>query len=124
MLSPDINIRIDLNSDTFTPADRDELAEQLSTETDLRIESDVAAYTGVDNGPLPPDVAIYILHTLVPIADVYANVLASAIWGRIQAALSRRGDYEPGVPTVTVVEVVGEDGRWWERTGACAETLE
>ncbi len=52
---------------------------------------------------------IYVLHTLIPIADVYANVLASAIWDRIKAALARRDRDEPTAPSVTVVEVE-EDG--------------
>lgn len=108
MLSPDMDVRIDLNSDTFIPADKDELAEQLSTETDLRIESDVAAYGGIEGGPLPPDVAIYILHTLIPVADVYANVLASAIWDRVKAALVRQGKDDSGV-TFSLVET-DDDG--------------
>lgn len=108
MLSPDMDIRIDLNSDTFIPADKDELTEQLSTETDLRIESDVAAYAGVEGGPPPPDVMLYILHSLIPVADIYANVLASAIWDRVKAALLRQGRDEPGV-TFNLVET-DEDG--------------
>ena len=62
MLSPDMDVRIDLNSDTFIPADKDELAEQLRNETDLRIESDVAAYAGVEGGTrtgtLNPDLSM------------------------------------------------------------------
>lgn len=108
MLSPDMDIRIDLNSDTFIPADKDELAEQLTTETDLRIESDVAAYSGVIGEPPPADVVVYILHTLIPVADIYANVLASAIWDRVKAALARQGKDESGV-TFHLVET-DEDG--------------
>ena len=89
MLSPGMDVRIDLNSDTFIPDDKDELAKQLRAETDLRIETDVPAYAGVEGGPLPPDVMIYILHTLIPVADIYASVLASAIWDRVKAALAR-----------------------------------
>jgi hypothetical protein len=108
MLSQDMDVRIDLNSDTFIPADKDELAEQLSTETDLRIESDVAAYAGIEGGPLPPDVAIYILYTLVPVADIYANVLASAIWDRVRSAFVRQGKDPSGV-TFSMVEM-DDDG--------------
>ena len=108
MLPPDTDIKIDLNSDTFTPADKDELVEQLRTETDLRIESDVAAYAGVEGGPLPPDVALYFLHTLIPVADMYANVLASVIWDRVKSALARQGKDESGV-TFSLVET-DDDG--------------
>lgn len=108
MLSPNMDVRIDLNSDTFTPTDKDELAEQLSTETDLRIESDVAAYAGVAGEPPPPDVMLYILHSLIPVADIYANVLASAIWDRVKAALERQGKDDSGV-TFSLVEM-DDDG--------------
>jgi hypothetical protein len=108
MLSPGMDVRIDLNSDTFGLADKDELAERLRAETDLRIESDVAAYAGVEGGPLPPDVVIYILYTLVPVADIYANVLASAIWDRVKAALARQGKDGSGV-TFSLVEM-DDDG--------------
>jgi len=109
MLSPDMDIRIDLNSDTFIPADKDELAEQLSTETDLRIESDVAAYAGVEGGPLPPDVALYILHSLFPIADVYANVLASVIADKVKSAFGRQGKI--GTQATFSVMKLDDEGR-------------
>lgn len=108
MLSPDADVRIDLNSDTFEPADKDELAEQLRDEIDLRIESDVAAYSGVAGEPPPADVIVYILHALIPVADIYANVLASAIWDRVQSALARQSRDESGV-TFHLVET-DEDG--------------
>ncbi len=108
MLSPGMDVRIDLNSDTFGLADKDELAEQIRAETDLRIESDVAAYSGVAGEPPPPDVVVYILHTLIPGADIYANVLASAIWDRVKAALARQGKDESGV-TFSLVET-DDDG--------------
>lgn len=103
------DVRIDLNSDTFVFEDEDILNERLRAETDLRVESEVAAYAGIAGEPPPADVVIYVLHTLIPIADVYANVLASAIWDRIKAALARRDRDEPTAPSVTVVEVE-EDG--------------
>lgn len=107
MQVPDISI--DLNSDTFVLADSQELAEHLRSETDLQVNSDVAAYSGVEGGPLPPDVAIYILYTLAPLADVYANVLSSALWDAAKAAFARqgRGDSEA---TFSVLKV-DEEGR-------------
>jgi hypothetical protein len=85
-------ITIDLNSDTFVPADSQELAERLRAETDLLVQSEVAAYATVEGFPLPPDVALYILHTLAPLAaGVYLNVLSSALWDTVKAAFSRQG---------------------------------
>lgn len=109
MLSPDMDVRIDLNSDTFIPADKDELAEQLRAETGLRIESDVAAYAGVEGGPLPPDVALYILHTLFPLADVYANVLASVIVDKVKSAFGRQG--KTGTQATFSVMKLDDEGR-------------
>jgi hypothetical protein len=51
---------------------------------------------------------IYILHTLIPVADIYANVLASAIWDRVKATLARQGKDESGV-TFHLVET-DDDG--------------
>ena len=86
------DISIDLNSDTFIPADSQELANRLRAETDLRVQSEVAAYAGVEGGPPPPDVVLYILYTLMPIvSDVYLNVLSSALYDAIGAAFSRQG---------------------------------
>ena len=85
------DVRIDLNSDTFGLADKDEVAERLRAGTDLRVESEVAAYAGVEGGPAPPDLAIYILYTLVPVADIYANVLATVLVDAVKTAFSRQG---------------------------------
>jgi len=103
------DISIDLNSDTFIPADSQELAERLRAETDLRVQIDVTAYASVEGFPLPPDVALYILYTLTPlVADVYLNVLSSALWDAIKAAFSRQGKVDSDV-TFSIVSM-GEDG--------------
>ncbi len=107
MQVPDISI--DLNSDTFVPADSQELAARLRAETDLRVRSDVAAYAGVEGGPLPPDVVLYVLYTLFPLRDIYAGMLSSILWDTAKAAFSRqgRGDSEA---TFSVLKV-DEEGR-------------
>ena len=103
------DISIDLNSDTFIPADSQELAERLRAETDLRVQIDVTAYASVEGFPLPPDVVLYILYTLTPlVADVYLNVLSSALWDAIKAAFSRQGKVDSDV-TFSIVSM-GEDG--------------
>ena len=85
------DISIDLNSDTFIPADSQELAERLRAETDLRIESTIAAYVSVAGEPPPPDVVIYLLYTIAPLAtSVFVNVLSSALWEAMKAAFSRQ----------------------------------
>jgi hypothetical protein len=86
------DISIDLNVDTFIPADSQELAERLRAETDLRVQSEVVGYTYIEGFPPPPDVVLYFVDTLTPlVVDVYLNVLASAIWDAMKATLSRQG---------------------------------
>jgi hypothetical protein len=108
MLREGTDISIGLNIDTFTPADSQELVERLRAETDLRVASGIVAADTAPGGPLPPDVLIYILHTLIPVADIYASVIASAIWDRVKAALARQGKDEAGV-TFSLVEA-DDDG--------------
>ncbi len=71
--------------------DKGAIAERLRAETDLQADSDVLAYAGTPGEPPPPDVVLYLLHTLIPVADIYANVLASAICDRVRSAFGRRG---------------------------------
>jgi len=85
------DIVIDLNSDTFNWVDSQELEERLRAETDLRIESTIAAYVSVAGEPPPPDVVIYLLYTIAPLAtSVFVNVLSSALWEAMKAAFSRQ----------------------------------
>lgn len=102
---PAPDMRIDRNSDTFLPEAGIALAERLHAETDLIIESEVPAYLGIDGEPPTQDVVIYVLHHLIPLADLYKNVLASAIWDLIKAAFARRGAEEPGGTGVRLIEV-------------------
>lgn len=108
MLSPGAQVGVFLNSDTFDLEDKDAIAERLRAETDLQADSDVLAYAGTPGEPPPPDVVLYLLHTLIPVADIYANVLASAIWDRARSAFGRRGRDDDGV-TFSLVEA-DDDG--------------
>jgi hypothetical protein len=85
------DISIGLNIDMFTLTDSQVLEEHLRAETDLRIESHNFASDTAPGGALPPDVVIH-LYTLAPLLrDVYLNVLSSALYDAMRAALSRRG---------------------------------
>ena len=85
------DISIGLNIDTFTLTDSQALEEYLRAETDLRVKSHNFAADTAPGGTLPTDVVIH-LYTLAPILrDVYLNVLSSALYDVIRAALSRRG---------------------------------
>ena len=87
----DAEISIGLNSDTFILADSQELAERLHAETDLRVKSHLASYASIEGFP-PPDVVLNILYTLAPLlADVYLNVVSSALYDAMKAAFSRQG---------------------------------
>ncbi len=82
-------VEIDLNSDLFSLSDSEALMDRLRSESDLRIRSEVAAYATVD-GSLPPDVVLNVLYTVVPVADLYAGILASALWDAAKGALKKQ----------------------------------
>jgi hypothetical protein len=108
MQVPDISI--DLNSDTFVPADGQELGARLRAETDLLVQSEVVGYAIVEGGPPPPDVVIYIIYTLAPLAkDIYVNLLSSALWDTVKGAFERQGKADSEA-TFSVLKV-DEEGR-------------
>jgi hypothetical protein len=93
MLLQDADIYIGLNIDTFALPDGQELGERLRAETDLRIKSGTWAASTASGGGPQPDVLIYLLYTVAPLlTDVYLNVLSSALYDVMRAALSRRGE--------------------------------
>jgi hypothetical protein len=85
-----VDVSIGLNIDTFTLTDSQVLEEYLRAETDLRIESHNFAADPAPGGTLPSDVVIH-LYTLALFRAVYLNVLSSALYDVIKAALSRQG---------------------------------
>jgi hypothetical protein len=91
MVLQDADIYIGFNFDTFPLPDSQELGEQLSTETDLRIKSDTWIASTAPGGPPPTDVLIYLLYTVAPLlTDVYLNVLSSALWDAMKVTLLRQ----------------------------------
>jgi hypothetical protein len=85
------------------------VGERLQSESDLRIESEVVAYGVIEGDLLPPDVAINLLYTLVPLADIYASMVASALYDMLKAAASRQG--RPRMEATFYVATVDEEGR-------------
>jgi hypothetical protein len=110
MLREGTDISIALNIDTFTPPDSQELEDRLRPETDLRIESGIFAAATAPGGTLPPDVVIYLLYTVAPLAtSVFVNVLSSALWDAMNVAFSRqRREVTEG--TFSIVKI-DEEGR-------------
>jgi hypothetical protein len=102
-------IRVYLNIDSFDLSDSQDLGDRLRSELDLRVESAVVAATVEPGFPLPPDVVIKMLYTLVPLADIYANVLATYIYDTLRAACSRRGRGDS--EATFLVSKVDEEGR-------------
>ena len=116
VLSPGKEVQVFLKSNLFSSEDKDAIAERLRTETNLQADSNVVFYPArAGFFPLEfltPDVAIYILHTLFPLANIYADVLASAIWDQVKASFARDEDWdedEPGYTSFHLVEV-DDDG--------------
>ena len=94
MQPPDLNIT--LNSSLFVPDDAEMTTERLREETDLRVEVGVEPYYS-EGSPLPPDVILNILYTLVPLGDLYAGVISSMLSDAVKAALLRQGRGESNV---------------------------
>jgi hypothetical protein len=88
MQAPDIEIK--LNSGGFGPADGEVLAERLRTETRLRVESDLFDYYS-EGDPFPPGVILSIFYTLLPLREIYANMLSSMLREAAKATHERSG---------------------------------
>ena len=58
--------------------------------TNKLLSNDLSSTRLVGPGTAEVTVVLYILHTLIPVADIYANVPASAIWDRVKSALARQ----------------------------------
>lgn len=108
MLPTDVDVGVLLNSDTFSIEDKDVLVERLNAEVDLRTDADVVAYAGVPGEPPPPDVLIQIAQSLLPVAEVYVNVLSTLISDTVKSAFARLG--EPESEARFTVSKMDEDG--------------
>jgi hypothetical protein len=102
-------ITVYLNVDSFDLSDSQDLGDRLRFELELRVESVVVAGYWQPGIPLPPDVTINILYTLVPLADIYASVLANALYDTLRGAASRRGGGDS--EATFLVSKVDEEGR-------------
>lgn len=87
-LGPEITI--DLNSDTFVLSDSENIREQLRSQVELRVQSEISAYGTVDGGIIP-DVFIQVVQDVLPLTQIYINILSSALYDLLTAARSRQG---------------------------------
>jgi hypothetical protein len=88
------------------------LVERLRVENGLQglqVESDLWDLRSEGAPQLPPDVVLSILYTLLPLRDIYADLLAAILWDGVKAAFSRRGRRDS--TAVFVMCKVDEDGR-------------
>ena len=87
-LEPEITVN--LNSDTFALSDSENIREQLQPQIELRVQSEMVAYATV-GGDIPPDVFIQIIQDILPLSQIYINILSSALYDLLTAARSRQG---------------------------------
>lgn len=85
----DSDITVDLVSGLFDTEDRQELAERLRAETDLRVDSGLFTFYS-EGDPFPPEVVVSILYTLLPLKEIYANMLATMLLDKARAIRTRR----------------------------------
>jgi hypothetical protein len=107
MKAPDI--KIELNSGWYGRADSQELAERLRTEMALRIESDLFDHYSEGAQVAAPEVILSILYTLLPLREIYVNILSSMLWEAAKSANERHG--RGSSRARFVVRKVDEDGR-------------
>lgn len=91
---PDLDIK--LNSSLFVLDDAERATQRLRDETDLRVEVGVEPYYS-EGSPIPPDIILSILYTLVPLGDLYAGIISSMLSDALKAALLRQGRGESNV---------------------------
>lgn len=106
MQTPDM--RIQLNSGGFDPANSQELIKRFRAETGLRVEGDVFDFYS-QGTPFPPELILSILYTLFPLRDVYVNIISSMLLDAVKAAHDRTG--RGGAQVSFFVRKVDEDGR-------------
>jgi len=108
------DIRINLNSGGFVPADGQELVERLRAETGLRVESDLFDFYS-EGSPVVPEVIVTILYTLFPLGDLYAGLLSSMLWDAAKTAHARLG--RENSQATFYVQKVDKEGRILKAVG-------
>ena len=88
-LEPEITVN--LNSDTFALSDSDNIRDQLQPQIGVRVQSEVVAYATVGGDLPPPDVFLQIVQDVLPLSQIYINIISSALYDLLTAAHSRQG---------------------------------
>jgi hypothetical protein len=106
------DVNVHLNGHRFVPSDSQDLNARLRAEVGLQglqVESDVWELRSEGAPVLPPDVLVYILYTVLPLREIYVNLLSAVLWDFTKAAFSRHGRGD-STAIVTVCKV-DEDSR-------------
>jgi len=111
---PAPDIRIELNSGEFGPADSRELVERLRAETGLRVESELFDFYS-EGSPVIPEVIVTVLYTLFPLGDIYAGLISSMLWDAAKTAHARLG--REGSEATFYIRKVDEEGRILKAVG-------
>ena len=88
-LEPEITVN--LNSDTFALSDSDNIRDQLQPQIGVRVQSEVVAYATVGGDLPPPDVFLQIVQDVLPLSQIYINIISPALYDLLTATHSRQG---------------------------------
>jgi hypothetical protein len=83
------DIIVRFNGDLFTWSDSEVLRERL--EPHFRVENEIFLTTYPAGEVPPPDVIVQILASLLPLADIYINLVSSALYDALKAVVARKG---------------------------------
>lgn len=94
-----------LDGGTFTQLDAD--AVQSRSEPEFSLNAHVVAYS-VPPGGYPPDVAVELMVSMLPLADIYVGLLSSAIYDLLKTFATNTG--EPETEAILQISILDEDG--------------
>lgn len=99
------SIEVLLEGNTFTERDAEKVAARLGPEFDAHVGR--VAYSPLPGGP-PPDVALELLASTLPLASIYVNLLSSAIYDLLKAFATNTG--KPETEAMLTITVMVDDG--------------
>lgn len=100
-------IAVELNSDSFALPDSKEINERLGTQ--LQVESYMFSDVIVEGGLPSPDVILQIIASSLPLADIYVNLVSSALYDVLMTARLRQG--KRGSKGIFAITARNEDGQ-------------
>lgn len=103
------DVAIELNSDSFIVADSKVVSRRIQAESELNVRSYMYSAAVIEGGPLAADIVLQVAASALPLADVYVNLISSAIYDLLKTARLRqgRGENSEGIFQVVAGDDIG-----------------